>query len=102
MFVDSSETQIIAEGTRYLRIEGAMYVGIGILFLWYGYFGGINRPHISLILSVILLGTRVVLFYTHAPHTSLGVLAIWMAIPIGCFLADAAGCMFYRVNRRHC
>lgn len=25
IFIDSSETQIIAEGARYLRIEGAMY-----------------------------------------------------------------------------
>ena len=40
LFVDADEIKIIAEGVRYLRIEGAMYVGIGILFLWYGYFRG--------------------------------------------------------------
>lgn len=61
IFIDSSETQIIAEGARYLRIEGAMYAGIGILFLWYGYFRGINKPNISLILTVISLGTHVCL-----------------------------------------
>lgn len=95
IFIDANEIQIIKEGVRYLRIEGALYIGIGILFLWYGYFRGINKPHISLILTVISLGTRVLLSYTLAPHTSLGVVAIWCSIPIGWFLADLAGYIFY-------
>lgn len=99
IFVDSSEIQIIAGGARYLRIEGAMYVGIGILFLWYGYFRGVSKPHISLILTIISLGTRVVLSYTLAPHTVFGVVAIWLSIPIGWFLADVSGWIFYRKNR---
>ena len=97
-FVDASETEIIAEGARYLRIEGAMYVGIGVLFLWYSYFRGIRKPHISLILTIISLGTRVALSYALAPHTPLGVVAIWCSIPIGWFLADAAGLIFYIRN----
>ena len=100
LFVDAEEVEIIAEGTRYLRIEGAMYVGIGILFLWYGYFRGIRRPHISLILTVISLGTRVALSYVLAPRTPLGVAAIWCSIPIGWFLADVAGLIFYRRNAK--
>lgn len=99
LFIDADEVQIIAEGIRYLRIEGAMYVGIGMLFLWYGYFRGINRPHISLVLTVISLGTRVALSYALAPHTALGVVAIWCSIPIGWFLADTAGYAFYRKNK---
>lgn len=95
IFIDTSETAIIAQGARYLRIEGAMYVGIGVLFLWYGYFRGIHKPHISLILTIISLGTRVALSYGLAPHTPLGVMAIWCSIPIGWFLADAAGLLFY-------
>lgn len=95
IFIDANEIQIIKEGIRYLRIEGALYIGIGILFLWYGYFRGINKPHVSLILTVISLGTRVLLSYTLAPHTSLGVVAIWCSIPIGWFLADIAGYIFY-------
>lgn len=98
LFIDADEMAIIAEGVRYLRIEGAMYVGIGILFLWYGYFRGINKPHISLILTIISLGTRVALSYVLAPHTPLGVMAIWCSIPIGWFLADGAGLLFYRKN----
>ena len=100
IFIDVSETAIIAEGARYLRIEGAMYVGIGVLFLWYGYFRGIRKPHISLILTIISLGTRVVLSYALAPRTPLGVVAIWCSIPIGWFLADAAGLLFYRRYRQ--
>lgn len=98
LFIDASETAIIAEGARYLRIEGAMYVGIGILFLWYGYFRGIRKPQISLFLTIISLGTRVALSYALAPHTDLGVVAIWWSIPIGWLLADAAGLLFYRKN----
>ena len=75
-----------------------MYVGIGILLLWYGYFRGINKPHISLILTIISLGTRVAMSYALAPHTPLGVVAIWYSIPIGWFLADIAGLIFYRRN----
>ena len=59
---------------------------------------GIRKPHISLILTIISLGTRVALSYALAPHTPLGVVAIWCSIPIGWFLADAAGLIFYIRN----
>ena len=36
LFIDRSETAVIAEGVRYLRIEGAFYCLIGVLFLLYG------------------------------------------------------------------
>ncbi|MGN0143097.1 MAG: MATE family efflux transporter [Roseburia sp.] len=96
LFIDADEVRILAEGVRYLRIEGAMYAGIGILFLWYGYFRGVGKPHISLILTMISLGTRVILSYALAPNTPLGVVAIWCAIPIGWVLADIVGLYFYR------
>lgn len=100
LFVASSEMQIIAEGVRYLRIEGSMYVGIGILFLWYGYFRGINKPYISLLLTIISLGTRVVLSYALAPNTILGVTAIWLSIPIGWILADIFGYILFRKQKQ--
>ena len=99
IFVDAGEAAIIAEGARYLRIEGAMYVGIGVLFLWYGYFRGVGRPQVSLLLTVISLGTRVALSYALAPHTDWGVLVIWWAIPIGWVLADVTGLALYRRGR---
>ena len=98
-FVDPGEREVIAQGARYLRVEGAAYVGIGVLFLWYGYFRGIRRPEVSLILTVISLGTRVALAYALAPRTPLGVTAIWLAIPVGWVLADLAGWIFYRKKK---
>ena len=96
MFVEAEETRIIAEGVRYLRIEGVFYFGIGCLFLLYGYYRGTQRAGMSLVLTIISLGTRVLLSYLLAPRTSLGVSAIWWSIPIGWILADIVGAMYYR------
>ncbi|MDE5717978.1 MAG: MATE family efflux transporter [Lachnospiraceae bacterium] len=96
IFVDAGETEIIEIGMQYLRIEGAFYIGIGILFLMYGYFRGVNRPGVSLVLTVISLGTRVVLAYVLAAVPGIGVLGIWWAIPIGWALADVTGFMLMR------
>lgn len=96
LFISAEETGIIAIGAEYLRVEGAFYCGIGILFLLYGYYRGINRPEMSLVLTVISLGTRVALAYLLAPLPAIGVLGIWIAIPIGWVLADAAGILYLR------
>ncbi len=96
IFVEAGETEIIAIGMQYLRIEGAFYIGIGILFLLYGYFRGVNRPGVSLVLTVISLGTRVVLAYVLAAVPAIGVLGIWWAIPIGWALADVTGIVLMR------
>ena len=84
-----NDAQSLAVGVGYLRIEGACYVGIGVLFLLYGYFRAVAQPRISLLLTVISLGTRVLLAYSCAPW--FGVEAIWWAIPIGWVLADLVG-----------
>lgn len=98
IFVDAGETEIIQIGMQYLRIEGAFYIGIGILFLWYGYFRGVNRPGVSLVLTVISLGTRVALAYVLAAVPGIGVLGIWWAIPIGWALADVTGFVLMRLD----
>lgn len=95
IFVEAGEEQIIGEGVKYLRIEGAFYFGIGCLFLLYGYYRGIQRAEMSFVLTVISLGTRVVLAYLLAP-TRFGVAAIWWAIPIGWILADITGLLYYK------
>ena len=100
IFIDSKEIATIKEGARYLKIEGSMYVGIGILFLWYGYFRGVNKPSVSLILTIISLGTRVLLSYALAPYTNLGVVWIWLSIPIGWVLADLVGLIFYLTQKK--
>ena len=71
-FIDGSEHEIIRVGIQYLHIEGAFYCGIGILFLWYGYYRAVGRPEMSVVLTVISLGTRVLLSYTLAPIKSIG------------------------------
>ena len=99
IFIDPSETAIIAAGVTYLRIEGACYLGIGILFLLYGYYRAVNKPLMSVILTVASLGTRVALTYALAPLPAVGVIGIWAAIPIGWALADAIGIGYYAYLR---
>lgn len=91
IFVDGKETEIIRAGTEYLRIEGSFYCGIGLLFLLYGFYRGIEKPEMSLVLTILSLGTRVLLAYTLSPIPQVSVWGIWWAIPIGWFLADAVG-----------
>ena len=74
IFVDAKETSIILEGVRYLRIEGAFYIGIGCLFLLYGLYRALGRPGMSVVLTVFSLGTRVA-------------------------LADLVGFVYYKLNK---
>lgn len=98
IFVRSDETEILATGVEYLRIEGAFYYGIGILFLLYGYYRAIRKPGMSVVLTVISLGTRVILSYALAAIPSIGVTGIWWSIPIGWLLADAVGVLYYKMK----
>ena len=96
IFIDSSETEIINIGVDYLRIEGSFYFGIGILFLLYGFYRATNFPSMSVILTIISLGTRVGLAYYLASIPSIGVIGIWWSIPIGWALADIFGIVYYK------
>ena len=95
MFVDATETAIIAEGVRYLRIEGAFYCGIGCLFLLYGLYRALGKPGMSVVLTIISLGTRVILAHLLSSIPSIGVVGIWWSVPIGWFLADLTGFLYY-------
>lgn len=99
LFIDSKETAVIQEGVRYLRIEGVFYVGIGCLFLLYGLYRALGKPGMSVVLTVISLGTRVLLAYLLSAVSAFGVAGIWWAIPIGWFLADAVGLIYYKKNK---
>lgn len=99
IFIDSSETEIIAVGTEYLWIEGSFYCGIGCLFLFYGLYRAVKMPEISIVLTVISLGTRVLLAYVLSAIPEIGVRGIWAAIPIGWILADVAGWLYYRRHK---
>lgn len=100
LFVGAENAPVIAIGVGYLRIEGACYLGIGLLFLLYGYFRAVDRPAVSVVLTVCSLGTRVLLAYTLSPLPALGVTAIWAAIPIGWFFADTVGILLWRREAR--
>ena len=99
LFVEPGETAIIQEGVRYLRIEGAFYVGIGCLFLLYGLYRALGRPGMSVVLTVISLGTRVVLAYILSSIPAIGVQGIWWSVPIGWLLADLAGGVYFALHR---
>ena len=99
IFIDPGEGAIIAAGVHYLRIEGACYIGIGILFLLYGYYRAVNQPQMSVVLTIASLGTRVALAYLLSA-TPLGVTGIWLSVPIGWALADAIGIGYYLKKKR--
>lgn len=101
IFVDAKETAIIMEGVRYLRIEGAFYIGIGWLFLLYGLYRALGRPGMSVVLTIFSLGTRVALAYVLSAIPAIGVTGIWWSVPIGWALADIVGLMYYKIIKRN-
>ena len=100
LFVDAGEAGIIMEGVRYLRIEGAFYCGIGCLFLLYGLYRALGKPGMSVVLTVISLGTRVALAYLLSAIPAFSVNGIWWSVPIGWALADLAGLLYYKARKR--
>ena len=100
IFVQPEETAILAAGVEYLRIEGAFYCGIGCLFLLYGFYRAVKLPGMSVVLTVISLGTRVVLAYVLSSIEAIGVIGIWWSVPIGWALADLAGFWYYRRHKK--
>ena len=95
-FFTNEGSAISAAGAEYLRVEGAFYVGIGILFLLYGYYRAVDKPVVSVVLTIISLGTRVLLAYALTGLFHTGVIGIWAAIPIGWGLADLVGMILLR------
>ena len=91
IFIDPSQGDVMAVGVHYLRTEGLCYVGIGLLFLLYATYRGLERAGMSIVLTVISLGLRVALAYWLAP--SWGLDAVWWSIPIGWAAADVTGLM---------
>ena len=100
LFVEPGEVAILQEGVRYLRIEGAFYCGIGCLFLFYGLYRALGKPGMSVVLTVVSLGTRVALAYLLSAIPLFGVVGIWWSVPIGWFLADAVGLWYYLTRKK--
>lgn len=100
IFVNPEEIEILNAGVEYLRIEGVFYCGIGCLFLLYGFYRAVKKPGMSLVLTVISLGTRVILAYVLSSIPAIGVTGIWWSVPIGWGLADLVGIWYYKNYNR--
>lgn len=83
------------KGAAVATVMAQTVSGIGLLFMLYGYYRAVNKPLMSVVLTVISLETRVALAYLLSGIDRIGVVGIWAAIPIGWFLADAAGIVYY-------
>lgn len=101
IFISAGQQEIIDIGVQYLRVEGTCYIGIGILFMLYGYYRAINMPRMSLVLTIISLGTRVLLAFLLSRIAWIGVVGIWAAIPVGWALADFYGIWCMRRKNKY-
>ena len=101
IFIKPQETEIIAIGVKYLHIVGCFYAGIGILFLLYGLYRGLGRSAVSIWLTVISLGSRVLLAYMLSSVPVIGLAGVWWAVPIGWALADAAGLLYFVFRKKN-
>lgn len=97
IFVSKEEVEIINLGAQYLLIVSSFYFLIGYLFMLYGLYRGRGQVLMSIILTIISLGTRVALAFWLSKV--IGVIGIWWSIPIGWFLADSVGFVYYLLTK---
>ena len=94
MFVQKEALDVIAVGVGYLRVVGLFYVLLGFIVMFYGFFRGIGAIRISIWMTVISQGIRVLLAYSFAPF--LGFSGVCWAIVAGWFLSDLLGFYMYK------
>ncbi|RDY26303.1 MATE family efflux transporter [Romboutsia weinsteinii] len=97
LFINKNEIEVISLGAEYLSVVSIFYVLIGFLFMFYGLFRGLGHLKVSIVLTIVSLGTRVILAYILA-STWLGERGIWWSIPIGWALADIIGIIYFHKN----
>lgn len=93
-----SKPSVIDIGVEYLHIEGTFYIGIGILFLLYALYRGLGKPFMSIVLTVISLGLRVLLAYVLSSY--IGQIGIWWSVPIGWAMADLFGIVYFILRKK--
>lgn len=101
IFVESNEVKVINLGVEYLSIISVFYMLIGFLFMFYGFFRGIGALNVSLILTIISLGTRVLMAYILSSIPTLGQRGIWWSVPLGWALADSIGLIIYKKLKKN-
>lgn len=94
LFVKKEATDVIAAGVSYLRIVPVFYVLLGFIVMFYGFFRGLGTIKISILMTVVSQGLRVLLAYSFAPAK--GFSGVCWAIVIGWFLSDLLGFYMYR------
>lgn len=93
-----SKPAVVKIGAEYLHIEGTFYIGIGILFLLYALYRGLGKPFMSIVLTVISLGLRVLLAYILSSY--IGQIGIWWSVPIGWAMADLFGIVYFMIKKK--
>ena len=100
LFINKNNIEVISLGVEYISVVAVFYVLIGFLFMFYGLYRGIGNLNMSIILTVVSLGTRVILAFLLS-STILGPRGIWFSIPIGWALADILGFYGYKKLNRN-
>lgn len=94
LFVNKDAAEVIAVGVGYLRIVSVFYVLLGFIVMFYGFFRGLGAIKISILLTIVSQGLRVLLAYSFAPVK--GFSGICWAIVVGWFLSDLLGFYMYK------
>jgi len=94
LFINKDATEVIAVGVSYLRIVSLFYVLLGFIVMFYGFFRGLGAIKISILMTIVSQGLRVLLAYSFAP--TLGFSGICWAIVVGWFLSDLLGFYMYK------
>jgi Na+-driven multidrug efflux pump len=94
LFVSKDATEIIAIGVGYLRIVSVFYVLLGFIVMFYGFFRGLGAIKISILMTIVSQGLRVLLAYSFAPVK--GFSGVCWAIVVGWFLSDLLGFYMYK------
>lgn len=94
LFVNKDATEVIAVGVGYLRIVSVFYVLLGFIVMFYGFFRGLGEIKISILMTIVSQGLRLLLAYSFAPIK--GFSGVCWAIVIGWFLSDLLGFYMYK------
>ena len=100
IFVNKNEINVINLGIEYLSIISVFYMLIGFLFMFYGFFRGIGALKTSLALTIISLGTRVIMSYILSSIPALSQRGIWWSVPVGWALANITGFIIYLKTKK--
>lgn len=94
LFVSKHAAEVIKVGVGYTRIVSVFYVLLGFIVMFYGFFRGLGAIKISIVMTVVSQGLRVLLAYSFAPAK--GFLGVSLAIVTGWLLSDILGFFMYK------